>query len=135
MWLRDMYQLPGVRQTVDLPGLIRSYYVQVGREGGRKKRRRGSEGREGGREGGRIWRVRGKDWQYKRMIHTITPLGSLPPSLLPSPLKLFPLNPSGICPVGPTEADLRLLAPHDRAEKFGGGGGGGGGREIFVYKE
>jgi len=36
MWLREVYQLPGIRETVDLPGVIRSYYVQVGKEGGRE---------------------------------------------------------------------------------------------------
>jgi len=36
MWLREVYQLPGIKETVDLPGLIRSYYVQVGKEGGRE---------------------------------------------------------------------------------------------------
>ena len=67
-WTREMYQLPDVRATLDLPGLIRSYYVQ-----------------------------------------------------------LFPLNPSGIYPVGPTEEDLRLMEPHDRGQRFPV-------ESIFMYK-
>lgn len=29
-WMREVYQIPGVRTTVDIPALIRSYFVQVG---------------------------------------------------------------------------------------------------------
>lgn len=51
-WLQFIYQLPNVRNTIDIDGLRRSYFLQ-----------------------------------------------------------LFPLNPSGIVPTGPTETDLGLLAP------------------------
>ncbi|EWM28840.1 glutathione transferase [Nannochloropsis gaditana] len=71
-WMREVYQIPGVRTTVDIPALIRSYFVQ-----------------------------------------------------------LFPLNPSGICPQGPTEEDLKVLERHDREERFVKAGGGG---SIFATK-
>lgn len=58
-WLRELYQLPGVAATVNVPGLVQSYYGN-----------------------------------------------------------LFPLNPSGICPAGPDEEDLKLRAPHDRDSRF-----------------
>ena len=52
---RQIYQLPGVRDTIDFQGLVHSYFTQ-----------------------------------------------------------LFPLNPSGIIPAGPTIDDLRLDQPHYR---------------------
>ncbi len=76
-WLRDVYQLPGVAATVDVPALVKSYYGN-----------------------------------------------------------LFPLNPSGICPLGPDEKDLRLLEPHDREGGFPipPGPGRGGPGNVFRLK-
>ncbi|CAN0553600.1 unnamed protein product, partial [Ectocarpus sp. 8 AP-2014] len=57
-WLRDVYQLPGVAETIDIDGCRRSYFAQ-----------------------------------------------------------LFPLNPGGIVPIGPSVEDLGLEEPAGRGSQ------------------